>query len=308
MANNKKFVVKNGLQANNIAFVNESNSATVITASMLSSDTLSFSGNTGQLFSITDSMTGVIFAVNDISGVPSIEVDDTGDIRFAELTGNVSIGTTLDTHKLYVNGNTYVNGTMFVSGTTINSTFFGATANNSTYLNGQLASYYTNASNITTGTLPYAQIPANVTNTTSNFTITGAWTFNANVTFGPADHIVMSSTSGISANGTYGAAGQVLTSNGTAVYWSSKGVNYTLSSTPPTNPEAGDVWIDDDDGTRYEYLIDANGGQWVDFTSESSGTPVFIQNSAPTFSGSPYLWIQTGLPGNNITFWVEDGQ
>lgn len=79
--------------------------------------------------------------------------------------------------------------------------------------------FASNASNITTGTLPYAQIPANVTNTTSNFTISGAWTFNANVTLGAADHLILSSTSGISANGTYGSDGQVLTSNGSTVYW-----------------------------------------------------------------------------------------
>ena len=116
MANDKKFVVKNGLQANNVAFVNESNASNIIEASMLSTDTLSFSGNAGQLFSISDTMSGVIFGVNDVSGVPSIEVDDTGDIRLAELGGNVSIGTTLDTHKLYVQGNSFVNGAFTVNG------------------------------------------------------------------------------------------------------------------------------------------------------------------------------------------------
>lgn len=115
MANDKKFVVKNGLQANNVAFVNESNATNVIEASMLSTDTLSFSGNSGQLFSISDTMSGVIFGVNDVSGIPSIEVDDTGDVRIAEFSGNVSIGTSLDTHKLYVQGNAVVNGTMLIS-------------------------------------------------------------------------------------------------------------------------------------------------------------------------------------------------
>ena len=109
-------------------------------------------------------------------------------------------------------GNTTVYGT-------INSTSFSGTANNATNFGGQAASFYTNATNITTGTLPYAQIPANIVNTTSNFTVAGAWTFNANTTWGAADHIILSSTSGISANGSYGTAGQVLHSNGTAVYW-----------------------------------------------------------------------------------------
>jgi len=33
---------------------------------------------------------------------------------------------------------------------------------------------------------------------------------------------------------------------------------------------------------------------------------LFVQNAAPVYS-SPYLWVQTGLPGGGITLWVEDG-
>jgi hypothetical protein len=88
-------------------------------------------------------------------------------------------------------------------------------ANNVSYLNGQPASYYTNATNISTGTLPYAQIPANIINTTANFTISGVHTYNAN--------IVIGTSAGISANGSFGTAGQVLSSNGSAVYWGTGG-------------------------------------------------------------------------------------
>jgi len=107
VANDKRFVVKNGLTAQNIAFVDDIGTANnTITVSMLGSDTLSFSGDSGQLFSITDSQSGTIYAVNDISGVPSIEVDDDGTIRFAETFGNILIGTATDnaTDKVQVNG------------------------------------------------------------------------------------------------------------------------------------------------------------------------------------------------------------
>lgn len=105
MANNKKFVVENGLQTQNIDFVS-TNGNNTIQFTMLDSDTLSVSGNSGQLFSITDSLTGTIFAVNDISGVPSIEVFHTGKIQLAELFGNVLIGTSTDNtvDKLQING------------------------------------------------------------------------------------------------------------------------------------------------------------------------------------------------------------
>ena len=83
-------------------------------------------------------------------------------------------------------------------------------ANNATNLNGQAASFYTNASNITTGTLPDARLSSAVINTTAAFTRTGVTTFSANVIL---------NSSGLSANGGFGTAGQVLTTNGTATYW-----------------------------------------------------------------------------------------
>lgn len=68
--------------------------------------TLSFDGSAGQLFSVSNSLTGTIFSVNDVSGIPSIEVDDDGEVRLAEFSGNVLIGYATDqnTGKLQVNG------------------------------------------------------------------------------------------------------------------------------------------------------------------------------------------------------------
>ena len=67
--------------------------------------TLSFEGSAGQLFSISNDLTGTIFSVNDVSGIPSIEVDDDGTIRLAEFSGNVLIGTSVDDgNKLQVVG------------------------------------------------------------------------------------------------------------------------------------------------------------------------------------------------------------
>jgi hypothetical protein len=57
-----------------------------------SNGTLSFEGSAGQLFSITNSLSGTIFSVNDVSGVPSIEVTDTGLIRLAQFGGFVAFG------------------------------------------------------------------------------------------------------------------------------------------------------------------------------------------------------------------------
>ena len=110
MANDKKFVTKNGLQTQNITFVSPNGNE--ITLSLSDNDVLSFSGDSGQLFSLTDSLTGTIFSVNDISGVPSIEVDDDGTIRFAETVGNILVGTATDdaTNKFQVNGSISATG------------------------------------------------------------------------------------------------------------------------------------------------------------------------------------------------------
>jgi hypothetical protein len=65
---------------------------TPITLSVLDDNSLSFSGSAGQLFSISNSLTGSIFSVNDISGIPSIEVIDSGLIKLNQYSGQIVIG------------------------------------------------------------------------------------------------------------------------------------------------------------------------------------------------------------------------
>ena len=142
--------------------------------------------------------------------------------------------------SLQIGGNTFVFGTanslvFFASNASIflgnnsvysviNPTSFSGTAVNALNLNGQPQSYYTNASNITTGTLPYAQVPSNIVNTTSNFTIGGLITFSAN-TINSANleirgnRLIVNTSSTIQANGGIGTTGQALLSNGSTVYW-----------------------------------------------------------------------------------------
>lgn len=67
--------------------------------------TVSFEGSAGQLFSITNSLTGTIFSVNDVSGIPSIAVNSSGLITLAQYNGNVGIGTSNALSLLDVNGN-----------------------------------------------------------------------------------------------------------------------------------------------------------------------------------------------------------
>ena len=62
---------------------------------------LDIQGTQGQLFSVTDDLSGSIFAVSDISGVPIFDVNSSGVSYF---DGNVGIGETSPTSKLSIKG------------------------------------------------------------------------------------------------------------------------------------------------------------------------------------------------------------
>jgi len=81
---------------------------------------LSFEGSAGQLFSITNNLTsGSIFSVNDVSGIPSIDVDADGTVLIAPYGSNeyVGIGTTNPTKQLHIEGDTLVNGNLYLNDT-----------------------------------------------------------------------------------------------------------------------------------------------------------------------------------------------
>ena len=66
---------------------------------------LDIQGTQGQLFSVTDDLSGSIFAVADISGVPIFDVNSSGVSYF---DGNVGIGVTAPGEKLEVAGNMFL--------------------------------------------------------------------------------------------------------------------------------------------------------------------------------------------------------
>jgi hypothetical protein len=115
--------------------------------------------------------------------------------------------------------NTTSNG-VFVNSTsiTIGNASVNATINSTSYsgsaasLGGQAPSYYTNASNITTGTLPISRIPSNIVNTSADFTLNGKITF--------ANAVYIANT--LYANNSAGTDGYVLTANASGQpYWRS---------------------------------------------------------------------------------------
>ena len=88
-----------------LMFVGQDNNP--ITLSVLSDNTLSFEGSSGQLFSINNNLSsGTIFSVNDISGIPIIRANANGTLSMGEFTGSVGVGLTNPSYKLHIAGDT----------------------------------------------------------------------------------------------------------------------------------------------------------------------------------------------------------
>lgn len=107
MANSDKNIVivpnKDQTEQPKITFTGFDNDP--ITLRILDDNALSFEGSEGQLLGISNNLSsGTIFSVNDISGIPSIEVDADGTISLAEFNGSVGIGTAAPSQLLDVEG------------------------------------------------------------------------------------------------------------------------------------------------------------------------------------------------------------
>ena len=78
------------------------------------------------------------------------------------------------------------------------------------------------------------------------------------------------STIALTLTGGTPGVGKVLTSdaNGNATWEAPTGGGggntFTSSGTPPSSPEAGDVWYDTDNDVEYTYINDGNSSQWVE--------------------------------------------
>ena len=94
------------------------------------------------------------------------------------------------------------NGNVLVYNGATNLWNNASAANNSTNFAGQPQSYYTNVSNITTGTLAYARLPANVVFWSNTNTFTADQTFSANIYANNVNAVTFSTGTTFTANST----------------------------------------------------------------------------------------------------------
>jgi hypothetical protein len=140
-------------------------------------DGVSITSNT-QSFKSNSSITAISIRANTTSSNTTLS----GNLVTITSNTNVSVANLTVTNGTFISTNgsvttTVNNSTIQIGGgATVNSTIFTGASNNSTYLNGQLASYYTNATNLSTGTVASARIAGSYTGITGVGTIsTGTW-------------------------------------------------------------------------------------------------------------------------------------
>ena len=136
-------------------------------------------------------------------------------------------------------------------------------SNGANYLNGFNSAYFTNATNISTGTLSWNVLPQGTVNTSSSVTVSNTWTFQ--------DIII---NGGIKALNSFGNTNQVLASNGSGgVYWKQDvGTLYYLQSV--ANTSVGVMRLYNSNNVNNDVLLVGNG-------------------TASVFSNSSYVVIDT---------------
>lgn len=119
----------------------------------------------------------------------------------------------------------------------------------------------------------YWSTPAPATNVNAVYTWTNNHTFNANVTIAATGELIITAGAGIYANGSLGTANQILTSNGSSIYWASAGASGATLNANNT-----------DTVTYYIGLSNTTSGAWTN--AVVSNTKLYFVPSTGTLSAT----------------------
>lgn len=93
-------------------------------------------------------------------------------------------------------------------------------------------------------------------------------------------------------------------SSGTWQEVSGGGASVTISDTPPSAPENGNLWYESDTGLTFIYYDDGTSQQWVE-VGGGAGISSYMQDAAPASPISGDIWFETDT---GITYiYYDDG-
>jgi len=277
-----------------------------ITLNVLDSGAISFDGSLGQLFSISNSMSGTIFSVGDVSGIPSIEVIDDGTVQLAEFDGNVLIGTNVDSgSKVRIDGTLQVlDSATFAGNINVAGTVDGRDiAADGIKLDGIDSAEYIDWTTDQGATVIHS---GNYTDTNTTYT-SGDFTHNSLAGVDSGEHIDWTSDQGATVihSGNYTDTNTTYTSgdfthnnlsgvdSGEHIDWTTdQGAtvihsgNYTDTNTTYT---AGDF--------AHNSLSGVDSGEHIDWTSDQGGTNIHSGN----YTNTTYSVGDGGLTTNDFT-------
>jgi len=203
--------------------------------------------------------------------------DELTVIGQANVSGNITTGNILTDGYYYANGEPFVAGSIY--GDANVATFLGTEfGSNSISTTGNItANYFVGNGSQLTGISSGSS--TTISNGTSNVDIATA---NADITMSVAgvSNVIVVSTNGITVQGN-------VVGNGIATT--------TISSSPPENPEQGDIWIDSDTGVQLIYFNDGNSSQWAEMEAQVS-----ISTGAGAVDLSAVA--QDIIPSANVTY------
>ena len=274
-------------------------------------------GTQGQLFSVTDDLSGDIFAVSDISGVPIMTVNSSGVSYF---DGNVGIGTTSPTRKLNVNGNVGINNQLLLDSANYNEhlAIRRGVYGYDTIVTGARIDYSPTASTNTFKFLADLQ-------TTGQLNVTGNAIVNGNVGIGTTSpvqklhivdtdgaNIILNSNTGAENNGIWMTEGGVATPYTNGAYFHYDSTNNLVRLNTGTTTLSTRFVVQRDTGKFIVGGVTANQTQSV-MSSRQNGSSIEFGHlnqsgqyygtlGAMASSGSPFIAFSAdNSSGNTFT-------
>jgi hypothetical protein len=272
---------------------------TSYTTALTALDRFTVDGAQGRLFSVSDALTGSLMSVNDITGLPILEVLDTDTVVAGTFNTNtfivsgtrIAVGRTIDsTAKVAISGNTTMSGTLSTNNII---TALGGNSNqwNSNFSTTQSNSanwtdVYTTVKNFSASWEETADIGAVADRVTNIQQITGSW---------QRTYTNVSTNSALWSQGASAASYTLTAQNFIITGTSSWAVNTAtsrVSGTLPASPSTGTTirFLDDQKTWASNNFVIIRNGQPIESVAENLNCDISGYSFSLTYVGGGIGW------------------